>query len=340
VSDEPRRIGRRALFGRLLPQAPEAGHWVKVHRTAMACRFEVTLDSGDARHLEAARAALDEVDAIADTLTWFRDTSEVSRVNRDAVTGPARLSPGLFALLSLCRELSSATGGAFDPASTALSRCWGFLDRRPRLPGDEAIAAARARSGMDKIALDDMGRTVRFTAPGVELNFGAVGKGWALDRIVASLRVRGVSRALLTAGGSSHRGWGGESWELALRPGGEELGLLRLRDAALATSASGEQHFEADGRRFGHVLDPRTGWPAEGVRSASVVTSEAAVADALSTAFLVGGASLAGPFCASRPGTMALLVLDAAPREIRVFGKRDGVTVDSAAGVLVVEATP
>jgi thiamine biosynthesis lipoprotein len=167
-----------------------------------------------------------------------------------------------------------------------------------------------------------------------------VGKGWALDRIVASLRVRGVSRALLTAGGSSHRGWGGESWELALRPGGEELGLLRLRDAALGTSASGEQHFEADGRRFGHVLDPRTGWPAEGVRSASVVTSEAAVADALSTAFLVGGASLAGPFCASRPGTMALLVLDAAPREIRVFGKRDGVTVDPAAGVLVVEATP
>ena len=142
---------------------------------------------------------------------------------------------------------------------------------------------------MDKVALDDMGRTVRFAVPGVELNFGAVGKGWALDRIVASLRVRGVSRALLTAGGSSHRGWGGESWELALRPGGEELGLLRLRDAALATSASGEQHFEADGRRFGHVLDPRTGWPAEGVRSASVVTSEAAVADALSTAFLVGG---------------------------------------------------
>ncbi len=134
MSDEPRRIARRALFGRLLPQPPEAGHWVKVHRTAMACRFEVTLDAGDARHLDAARAALDEVDAIEDTLTWFRDTSEVSRVNRDAVTGPARLSPGLFTLLSLCRELSSATGGAFDPASTALSRCWGFLDRRPRLP--------------------------------------------------------------------------------------------------------------------------------------------------------------------------------------------------------------
>jgi FAD:protein FMN transferase len=339
VSDEPRRIARRALFGRLLPQAPEAGHWIKVHRTAMACRFEVTLDSEDARHVDASRAALDEVDAIEDALTWFRDTSEVSRVNRAAATGPAGLSPSLFALLSLCRELSSATGGAFDPASTALSRCWGFLERRPRLPAAEEIAVARACSGMEKVALDDVGRTVRFAVPGVELNLGSVGKGWALDRIAASLRVRGVSRALLTAGGSSHRGWGGESWELALTPGREELGRLRLRDAALGTSASGEQHFEADGRRFGHVLDPRTGWPAEGVRSASVLTSEAAVADALSTAFLVGGLALAGPFCAARPGTMALLVLDARPREILILGKRDGVTVEPATGVRLVEAS-
>jgi thiamine biosynthesis lipoprotein len=213
VSGEPRRIGRRALFGRLLPEATEAGHWVKVHRTAMACRFEVTLDEADARCVDAARAALDEVDGIENALTWFRDTSEVSRVNREAAAGPLPVSPELFALLSLCRELHGATGGAFDPASTALSRCWGFLDRRPHLPADEEIAAARARAGMDKVTLDDMGRTVRFAAPGVELNCGAVGKGWALDRVAASLRVGGVGRALLTAGGSSHRGWGGESWE-------------------------------------------------------------------------------------------------------------------------------
>ena len=249
MSDEPRRIARRALFGRLLPQAPEAGPWVKVHRTALACRFEVTLDSADARHVEAARAALDEVDAIEDALSWLRDTSEVSRLNRQAAKAPVPVSPGLFTLLSLCRELNAATGGAFDPASTALSRCWGFLERRPRLPPDEEIATARARSGMDKVTLDGMGRAVRFAVPGVELSFGAVGKGWALDRVAASMRVRGVGRALLTAGGSSHRGWGGESWDLALRPGGVDLGLLRLRDAALGTSAAGRAAL-------------RGGWPA------------------------------------------------------------------------------
>jgi thiamine biosynthesis lipoprotein len=287
--------------------------------------------------VDAARAALDEVDAIEDQLTWFRDTSEVQQLNRAAGAGRVAVSPGLFALLSLCRELSAATGGAFDPASTALSRCWGFLERRPRRPASAEIEAARASSGMDRVELDGMGRTVRFTVPGVELSFGAVGKGWALDRVAASLRVKRVARALLTAGGSSHRGWGGAPWELALRPGGEELGLLRLREAALGTSGAGEQGFEVEGRRFGHVLDPRTGWPAEGVLSASVVASEAAVADALSTAFLVGGSSLASSFCAARPGTMALLVLETAPREIRVFGKREGVAIDPAAGVRVVE---
>jgi thiamine biosynthesis lipoprotein len=337
VAGEPRRIGRRALFGRLLSEAVEDGHWVKVHRTAMACRFEVTLPSEDARHVEAARAALDEVDAIEDALTWFRDTSEVSRVNRGAASTSVAIGPSLFALLSLCREIHAATDGAFDPASTALSRCWGFLERHPRLPTSGEIEAARARSGMDKVTADGLGRRVRFTVPGIELNFGAVGKGWALDRVAATLRVRGVFRALLTVGSSSHRAWGDEVWKLALRPGGEDLGLLRLRDAALGTSATGEQHFEAGGRRYGHVLDPRTGWPAEGVRSASVVASEAAVADALSTAFLVGGPDLVGPFCASRPGMMALLVLDAEPHEIRVFGKRDGITVEPANGVRLVE---
>lgn len=316
MSDGPRRLGRRDLFGALLGAKPRAGHWIRVHRPAMACRFEVTLPPEDAHRVDAARAALDEVDAIEAALTVVRETSEVSRVNREAGEGPVAVSSSLFLLLGLCRELHAATGGAFDPTSTPLSR---------------------SRTGMERVELDPAARSVRFAAPGVELNFGAIDKGWALDRIAASLRIRGAFRALLTAGGSSHRGWGGEAWELALRPGGEELGRLRLRDAALGTSAAGEQHFEAGGRRYGHVLDPRTGWPAEGVRSVSVVAAEAAVADALATAFLVAGRSLAGPYCASHPGTLALLVLEARPREIVVLGRREGVEVEPGPGVRLVE---
>ncbi|HKZ33139.1 MAG TPA: FAD:protein FMN transferase [Vicinamibacteria bacterium] len=340
MSDAPRTTSRRGLFERLRGREPEAGHWLKVHRPAMACRFEVTLASEDAHHVGAARMALDEVDTIESVLTWFRDTSELSRVNREAAAGPVSVDPFLFGLLALCRDLHALTGGAFDPASTALSRAWGFLDRRPRRPTDAAIAEARSRSGMDKVLLDAAHRSVRFTTQGVEISFGAVGKGWALDRIAASLVGRGVRRALVSAGGSSQRAWGAEAFELALEPRREEIAKLFLRDAALATSASGEQHFEAEGRRYGHVLDPRTGWPAEGVRSASVVASDASVADALSTAFLVAGPALAEAVCAARPGTLALLVLEERPDEILAFGSRDGVRADPSPGVRLAPRRP
>ena len=337
---EPRITTRRGLLEILRGKPPERGHWIKVHRVAMACRFEVTLDDEDARHVEAARAALDEIDAIEAALTWFRETSELSRVNRDAAAGPVAVGPFMAEILSLCRELHATTGGAFDPASTALSRCWGFLERRPRLPPEDELARARACSGMDKVVLDEAARSVRFAVPGVELSFGAVGKGWALDRVARSLRDRGLGRALLTAGGSSQRGFGPQDWGLALEPGRRVLGLLRFRDAALATSGAGEQHFEADGRRYGHVLDPRTGWPAEGVSSASVLASDAAVADALSTAFLVAGPELARSVCAARPGTLALFVLDAQPDEILAVGQRDLVSVEPAAGIRLVHRAP
>jgi thiamine biosynthesis lipoprotein len=301
----------------------------------MACRFEVTLASDEARHVEAARRALDEVDALEAALSWFRDSSELTKLNRAAALGPVTASPVLFALLEQCRELHAHTGGAFDPASTALSRAWGFLERRPRVPGEAELAAARAGSGMDKVELDTAARTVRFTAPGVELSFGAVGKGFALDRIAASLRAAGVARALVSAGGSSQRAWGGFDWELALEPGRRELGRLFLRDGALATSASGEQFFEADGRRYGHVLDPRSGRPAAGLRASSVVASEAAEADALSTAFLVAGPALAESLCRARPGTLALLVLDERPDEILQLGSRTGFRLEQAPGISV-----
>jgi thiamine biosynthesis lipoprotein len=334
----PRATTRRELFARLRgqPANAERGHWLKVQRPAMACRFEVTLDEADARHVEDARAALDEIDAIEAALSWFRDTSELSRVNRAAAAGPVALGPYLLKVLVLSRELYAATGGAFDPASTALSRAWGFLARRPQLPSESALAEARAVSGLDKVVLDEAARRVRFAAPGVELSLGAIGKGFALDAIARSLRERGVGRALVSAGGSSQSGWGPLDWELSLEPGRRRLARVRLRNAALATSGAGEQYFEAAGRRFGHVLDPRTGWPAQGTRSASVVASEAAVADALSTAFLVAGPALAASVCAARPGTLALLVLDARPDELVALGGREGVELEPEAGVRVV----
>jgi thiamine biosynthesis lipoprotein len=174
---------------------------------------------------------------------------------------------------------------------------------------------------------------VRFLAGGTSLNFGAIGKGLALDHMAAALFAHGVPRALLSAGGSSARAVGdGEGFPVDLRSPRltGPLGRVWLAGAALGTSGAGEQYFEAGGRRYGHVIDPRTGWPCEGVLSASVVAPEAALADALSTAFLVAGPDLAERYCALNPGTLAVLTLEADPLARLRFGASDRVRIELA----------
>jgi thiamine biosynthesis lipoprotein len=331
MTGSPGPLTRRELF--FLPRrgGKESGHWLRVYRQAMACRFEITLADEDARHVAAAREALDEVDRIEEALTVFRDSSEVMRVNREGSAGPVRVSEALFSLLERCRELHQAAEGAFDPTSTPLSRAWGFLAREERLPTAEDIAAARVLVGFEKVELDRDARTVRFQEPGMALNFGGIGKGYALDHVVVLLRRQGVPRALLSAGGSSALAFGGgEGFPVDVRSPLVEtvIAHLRLREAALGTSGPGEQFFEAGGRSYGHVLDPRTGWPTAGVLSASAVATSAADADALSTAFLVGGPSLAERYCAAHPGTLALIAPEGEPQRPLLFGGCEAVSVE------------
>jgi thiamine biosynthesis lipoprotein len=311
-------------------EAPTAGSWLRVHRTAMACRVEVVLPDEDAAFVPAARAALDEADRLEAMLSVFREGSDLSRVNREAARGPVTVPSELLAVLLRSRELRDRTGGAFDISSTPLSRCWGFMRRAGRLPVPAEIDAARACVGMDAMVLDATARTVEFTHAELELNLGAIGKGYVLDSMAARLRDRGAARALISAGRSSVLAIGGGEWPVELRSlvRDETIGGLRLRDGALGTSGAGEQFFEINGSRYGHVIDPRTGWPASGTRAASVVTSAGADADALSTAFLVGGVDLARRYCAEHPNVLAVVT----PEEGRsqVFGSYHGVSVSLA----------
>ncbi len=137
----------------------------------------------------------------------------------------------------------------------------------------------------------------------------------------------------MSAGGSSFLGWGPEPWPLALAPGRRKLADLWLQGAALATSGAGEQSVEVAGRRLGHVIDPRTGRPAEGVSSASVVADEATTADALATALLVGGPSLAREVCREHPEALALLVLEDQPQTLLAIGASDRAQIETVPGV-------
>ena len=311
-------VDRRTLLSRgpSLPRTspPTADVWLRVHRVAMACRFEVLLSGEDRRHTASAHDALREADRLDAAWSIYRDDSAVSILNRDAASAPVPVDAELFALLARAEDLWRRTDGAFDITTTPLSRCWGFVARDGRVPDDAAIDAARAVVGLDRVTLDPAARTVHFRVRGAELNLGAIGKGAAVDAIAGQLARRGVRHALVSAAGSSARAIGGRDGGFAVdvtspladRP----LARLRLRRGALGTSGIGLQSVVQDGRRFGHVIDPRTGWPAAGVVSATVVAADAATADALSTAMLIGGPPLAERYCAAHPDTLVLLTTD------------------------------
>ncbi len=331
-------------FSPILHAQPPARYWQHVSRPAMACRFEVTLPLDDQAGVTVASRALDEVCRLEQQLTVFRESSEVSLINRRAADGFVRVDESLFSLLLLCREFCRETGGAFDITSGPLSRCWGFLKRQGRIPGPDEIEKAKALIGDDKLLFDCESFAIRFARPGVEINLGSIGKGYALDRIAAMMR--GRSRATLLSAGSSsihaigagdrgHNGHDGhDAWMVGVRhPGNREkrLAVVRLCDAALSTSGDEEQFFEYGGKRYGHIIDPRTGWPADRVASVTVIAQSAAVTDALATAFYVGGPELAADYCATHPGVLVLMLESGAERPV-IFGANDQCEVDIVNG--------
>jgi thiamine biosynthesis lipoprotein len=291
---------------------------VSVRRRAMACEFEVQLAAArDDDSMEHVFAALDLVEALESQITVYRDDSEVVRINRQAADKKIPVEPRLFALFQEAARLHGETEGALDITSGPLSEAWGFSRREGRVPDEATIAAALRCVGMQHIDLDESQRSIRFRKPGVNVNLNSMGKGYALDRMAELLTEHSVDDYLLHGGKSSILARGDQpggdtaGWMIGvrnpLRPA-ERLAELQLRDQALSTSGSGTQFFIRRGRRYGHILDPRTGRPAEGLYSATVIAPTAAEAEGLSTAFYVMGPAKVGEYCATRPDIAALLI--------------------------------
>jgi thiamine biosynthesis lipoprotein len=330
----------------VLPQTGSgAGHdafLVSVRRRAMACEFEVQLAaSRDDDSMEHVFAALDLVETLESQMTVYRDDSEVIRINCEAAKRPVPVESRLFAIFQLAERLHAETHGAIDITSGPLSEAWGFSRRDGRLPSDAVIASALERVGMKHVVLDVRQQTVAFRRPGMNVNFNCIGKGYALDRMAELLAsnlvddylLHGGKSSVLARGNQPGRRTAGEppagsrrapdsenshgGWIIGLRHPlrpTQRLAEFVLRDQALSTSGSGTQFFIRRGRRYGHILDPRTGRPAEGLYSATVVASTAAEADALSTAFYVMGPAAVSEYCLEHPGIGALLVIPG-PRE-------------------------
>jgi FAD:protein FMN transferase len=295
---------------------------VRAHRPAMGSYFEVRVPASTPGAVDLACRALDLVDALEAQLTVYRDESEVSRLNAKAHHGPVEVEVGLFGLLKQAMLLSQETGGAYDVTSGALSEAWGFVRGPKRVPDEATLADARARTGWYHLRLDADRRTIAFDRGGVRINLGSIGKGYAIDRAVDVIRshwwptpglVHG-GRSSLYALGSPPGQFGGR-WEIALRNPFEPespLGVIRLRNRALGTSGSSFQQFAIDGQVYGHIIDPRSGRPAQGPASVTVLAPTAAEADALSTAFYLLGQDAAGDFVARHP-EIGVVFVEAGP---------------------------
>ena len=294
---------------------PAGGDTIRLGTRAMACDFGVILNPGPGEQVMDASRALDVVHVLEDQLSVYRPDSEMSRLNRRAYSEPVRVERGLFDLLRQCRRLCDATDGGFDPTSGPLIALWRRCRDEGRIPTPDETDDCRQRTGMQHVEFDEEAGTIRYHRDGVELNLGGIGKGYALDRVGNSLAGAGFGDWMLHGGYSSllargdHNRQGG--WPVGIRNPlftNQRLATLLLHDQAMSTSGSNVQYFRHDGRRYGHILDPRSGRSVEGMLSVTAVAPTAAEADALSTAFFVVGVEKTRDYCDNHEGVGAILI--------------------------------
>ena len=288
----------------------------------MGTNATVTLFGGDslvaARHAFLAGRDFMRVDSLMSN--WTR-TSEVARINRLADSTRVVIDPEVTTVIAAALRVGAASAGAFDITVEPLVRAWGFLGGPKRVPDSTEVAAIRARMGLRFVALDSAAGAVRLTRRGVRIDLGGIAKGYAVATAARTLSAQGVRVALVDISGNMAALGappGKPGWVIGLRdPRGrvDDLARLTLRDEAVSTSGKYEQFVTKDGRTYGHILDPRTGWPAEGLISVTVVAPDAMIADAWSTALIAMGPQEAMRTARAQADVRALFVTPGVDRD-------------------------
>lgn len=280
------------LLACLLPWAARA-EWFSEQADKMGTRMEVQVwheDGREARRLIAA--AMAEFDRIEARMSTYRPDSEISMVNDRAAAGPVAISEELYGIVGRSIELSELSGGAFDITYDSVGQLYDF--RRRVRPSEEEIRAHLPQISYRHIVLEPAGRTIRFTTPGTRINLGGIAKGYSVERVIALLRAAGVRHALATAGGDTrllgdHRG---QPWVIGIRDpddGDKLITRLALDDEAISTSGDYERFFDEGGKRYHHILDPKTGKSASGVRSVTIVGPDAVMTEGLTKTVFIKG---------------------------------------------------
>ena len=272
----------------------------------------VTADSAAEAPLAAhTLAVFRRVDSLMSNWTT---TSEVARLNREAAAGPVTVHPEVAQVLKFALELYPQTDRTFDITVEPLVRAWGFLGGRPHVPSDSEAAAAFRRVGASQVKYDPVTRSLRFENPGVRIDLGGIAKGWAVDAAAETLRVHGVHDALVDLTGNmmalGHPA-NAAGWRIGVRDPRDRIpyfARLTLSEEAISTSGKYEQFVTAEGHVYGHIMDPRTGRPAEGLIAVTLVSKSAFTCDAWDTPLFVLGADRAKELAIAHPEFAAILV--------------------------------
>jgi thiamine biosynthesis lipoprotein len=309
----------------------QSGYLEQYSKNAMGCEFEILFNLH--QYVQSGAAAMEAfqlVDLLEDQMTVYREHSAICHINREAFENAISVEARLFELLIQSFQIYEETSHAFDITASPLTEAWGFDKRRGSVPSQDRIDEALVRVGSSELKFDQDAKSIQFLKPGVELNLGGIGKGHALDRIaelfeckkIENFVVHGGQSSVVARGSSSSDGGSGDSkpskpeaqsdgWKVGLSHPtvpGLRLAEIRLNNQALGTSGSGRQGFFHNGKRYGHIIDPRTGWPASHFLSTTVISNSAALSDALATAFFVMSAEEIQIFCENRPDVSAVLV--------------------------------
>ena len=257
----------------------------------------------------AGDIAFKEIGRVENLLSKYKPDSEIAQLNK---LGRLKVSPETWFILTKAKEFWYATDGAFDITVGPLMDAWGFTGKHFRVPSDGEIAAARQMVGANKIIFHEANSVVELGIPGMKIDLGAVAKGYAVDCAVQALRFAGITSALINAGGQIHclGARNGTPWRVAIRDprGNGASQSVDLTDKSIATSGDYEQYFTAGGRRYAHIMDPKTGYPSgSGVVAVTVIAADGLTADFLSTAIFVLGKTHGLALVRRFPGASAII---------------------------------
>jgi thiamine biosynthesis lipoprotein len=285
-------------------------------RMVMGTFVNITAVAADEETINKSfTAAFDKLTAVDEMMSDYKPESELSKVNRDAFKNPVKISDELFEVIKTALEYSKKTEGAFDITIGPVVELWRRTEKEGKKPTEKELAWAKARTGYEKLILDEQNRTIRFAVDGMILDLGAIAKGYAIDLAVEAMKETGVAGGLIDVGGDI-RCFGvspkfNNVWRIGMEdPTGTEdlLKIMNLTDTAIATSGDYRRFVMIDDKRFSHIINPQTTKSAAELTSVTVIATTAMQADALATSVSVMGQQEGLELIESLDGVEAILI--------------------------------